>query len=81
MSRSRDPRAIERLADEELMVLVDENEPHAFEVFYDRHLLRQDGTASAAVPHLAGASAVLVTREPRGGSSQPTSAPLLRAPL
>ena len=37
MSRSRDPRAIERLADEELMVLVDENEPHAFEVFYDRH--------------------------------------------
>ena len=44
-------------------------------------VLRQDGTASAAVPHLAGASAVLVTREPRGGSSQPTSAPLLRAPL
>ncbi len=37
MSRSRDPRAIERLADEELMVLVDEKEPLAFEVFYDRH--------------------------------------------
>ncbi len=44
-------------------------------------VLRQDGTASAAVPRLAGASAVLVTREPRGGSSHPTSAPLLRAPL
>ncbi len=44
-------------------------------------VLRQDGTANAAVPDLAGAAAVLVTREPRGGSSQPTSAPLLRAPL
>jgi anti-sigma-K factor RskA len=44
-------------------------------------VLRDDGTANAAVPHLAGASAVLVTREPHGGSPQPTSRPLLRAPL
>ena len=44
-------------------------------------VLRQDGTANAAVPHLAGASAVLVTQEPHGGSKSPTSAPLLRAPL
>jgi RNA polymerase sigma-70 factor (ECF subfamily) len=32
-----DPRPVERLADEELMALVDEKEPGAFEVFYDRH--------------------------------------------
>jgi anti-sigma-K factor RskA len=44
-------------------------------------VLRQDGSASAAVPHLGEATAVLVTREPRGGSDQPTSAPLLRATL
>jgi RNA polymerase sigma-70 factor (ECF subfamily) len=37
MTRSRDPRAIERLADEELMALVDGKDPAAFEVFYDRH--------------------------------------------
>jgi len=44
-------------------------------------VLRGDGTASAAVPHVEGASAVLVTREPHGGSPHPTSAALLRAPL
>ena len=44
-------------------------------------VLRRDGTAAAAVPNLAGATAVLVTREPRGGSPQPTSKPLLRAPV
>ena len=45
-------------------------------------VLRRDGTAAAAVPGpLAGVKAVLVTREPRGGSQQPTSPPLLRAPL
>jgi RNA polymerase sigma-70 factor (ECF subfamily) len=32
-----DPRPIERLADEELMALVDGKDPAAFEVFYDRH--------------------------------------------
>jgi RNA polymerase sigma-70 factor (ECF subfamily) len=37
MGRRHDQRAIERLADEELMVLVDEKDPAAFEVFYDRH--------------------------------------------
>jgi anti-sigma-K factor RskA len=43
---------------------------------------RRDRTADAAVPGpLDGADAVLVTREPRGGSRQPTSPPLLRADL
>jgi anti-sigma-K factor RskA len=43
---------------------------------------RRDHTAEAAVPGpLEGADAVLVTREPRGGSRRPTSQPLLRAEL
>ena len=43
---------------------------------------RRDRTADAAVPGpLDDADAVLVTREPRGGSRQPTSPPLLRADL
>ena len=43
---------------------------------------RRDGTAEAAVPEsLDNADAVLVTREPRGGSRAPTSPPLLRADL
>jgi anti-sigma-K factor RskA len=43
---------------------------------------RRDRSAEAAVPsHLDGADAVLVTREPRGGSRQPTSAPLLSVNL
>jgi anti-sigma-K factor RskA len=43
---------------------------------------RSDRTADAAVPNdLNGADAVLVTKEPRGGSSQPTSAPLLSVKL
>jgi RNA polymerase sigma-70 factor (ECF subfamily) len=37
MGRRGDARAIERLADEELMVLVGEKDPAAFAVFYDRH--------------------------------------------
>jgi anti-sigma-K factor RskA len=45
-------------------------------------VLRRDGTADAAIPGpLEGASAVLVTREPRGGSQAPTSPPLLEATL
>ncbi|MGH2951677.1 MAG: anti-sigma factor, partial [Geminicoccales bacterium] len=45
-------------------------------------VLRRDGTADAAVPGtLEGAASVLVTREPRGGSRQPTGPPLLEAPL
>ncbi|HYY73411.1 MAG TPA: sigma-70 family RNA polymerase sigma factor, partial [Solirubrobacterales bacterium] len=31
------PGTLERLADEELMTLVDRKDPDAFEVFYDRH--------------------------------------------
>ena len=43
---------------------------------------RRDHTADAAVPNdLSGADAVLVTKEPRGGSRQPTSAPLLSVKL
>ena len=43
---------------------------------------RRDRSGEAAVPgSLDGADAVLVTREPRGGSPQPTSPPLLRAEL
>jgi anti-sigma-K factor RskA len=43
---------------------------------------RRDRTAEAAVAgSLDGADAVLVTREPRGGSQRPTSPPLLRANL
>jgi anti-sigma-K factor RskA len=45
-------------------------------------VLSADGSAEAAVPGpLNGADAVLVTREPRGGSQQPTTEPLLEAPL
>ncbi len=41
-----------------------------------------DGTASASIPrNLNGAERVLVTIEPRGGSQQPTSAPLVSVPL
>lgn len=43
---------------------------------------RANGSASAAIPkHLDGARAVLVTIEPRGGSEEPTSAPLVSVPL
>jgi len=62
-----------------------------YEVWVDRagvmepasvFVLNRDRTAEAAVPGpLAGADAVLVTREPRGGSQQPTNPPLLRAAL
>jgi hypothetical protein len=45
-------------------------------------VLSSDGTAEAAVPGpLDDADAVYVTREPRGGSRQPTTDPLLSAPL
>jgi anti-sigma-K factor RskA len=45
-------------------------------------VLGMDGGAEAAVPGpLAGADAVFVTAEPRPGSHQPTTEPLLEAPL
>jgi anti-sigma factor RsiW len=45
-------------------------------------VLNSDGTAEAAVPGpFDGASAVYVTREPMGGSRQPTTDPLLQAPV
>lgn len=45
-------------------------------------VLRRDGSADAAIPGpLEGASGVLVTREPRGGSQAPTNPPLLEATL
>jgi hypothetical protein len=43
---------------------------------------RRNHSADAAVPgQLNGADAVLVTKEPRGGSRRPTSAPLLSVQL
>lgn len=36
----------------------------------------QDGTASATIDDMHGVTAVMVTAEPRGGSVQPTSAPI-----
>ena len=45
-------------------------------------VLNRDGSAEAAVPgSLAGADAVLVTREPHGGSAQPTTPAVLQASL
>ncbi len=45
-------------------------------------VLGRDGSGDAAIPGpLEGADAVLVTKEPRGGSRQPTSPPLLEARL
>jgi anti-sigma-K factor RskA len=45
-------------------------------------VLEGDGTASAAIPEsLDDAEAVLVTAEPRPGSEQPTTEPLLQATL
>jgi RNA polymerase sigma-70 factor (ECF subfamily) len=37
MRSKRHPAALDRLADEELMTLVDRKDPEAFEAFYDRH--------------------------------------------
>jgi RNA polymerase sigma-70 factor (ECF subfamily) len=37
MTPKANPAELERLADEDLMVLVDTKDPNAFEVFYDRH--------------------------------------------
>jgi anti-sigma-K factor RskA len=43
---------------------------------------RRDGTASAAIPHqLDGADLVMVTVEPRGGSRQPSSSPIVNVAL
>ncbi|HKT83841.1 MAG TPA: anti-sigma factor [Solirubrobacterales bacterium] len=36
----------------------------------------QDGTASATIDDMTGVTTVMVTAEPRGGSVQPTSAPI-----
>jgi len=45
-------------------------------------VLSAEGTAEAAIPGpLTGGQAIYVTREPRGGSQQPTTKPVLQAPL
>ncbi|MEK6251573.1 MAG: anti-sigma factor [Actinomycetota bacterium] len=42
----------------------------------------RNGKATAAIPHhLDGANAVMVTVEPRGGSKQPSSSPVVSVPL
>jgi anti-sigma-K factor RskA len=44
--------------------------------------VRHDGSASTAIPHqLSGADMVMVSLEPRGGSKQPTSKPLVTVDL
>src|SRR5205809_3194150 len=50
MGPPRDSRPPERLADEELMALVDGKDPAAFEVFYDRH----GGAAYSLAHRIAG---------------------------
>lgn len=61
----------------ELWVLKD-GRAHAQSVFS----VERDGSASAALrDSLAGARAVLVTREPEGGSAGPSEQPVLRVPL
>ncbi len=45
-------------------------------------VLSGDGSAEVAVaPPLHGGQALYVTREPSGGSRQPTTRPVLQAPL
>ena len=41
----------------------------------------RSGTATASIPDLGGVSAVLVSTEPSGGSSQPTTAPVITVPI
>lgn len=57
----RRPRKIERLADEELMSLIGEKDPEAFEVLYDRH----GGVAYSLAYRMVGArdAAEEVTQE------------------
>ena len=40
-----------------------------------------DGTARATIDDMEGVSTVMVTAEPRGGSAQPTSAPIASVPI
>lgn len=42
---------------------------------------RRDGTATASIPDLAGVDAVMVSAEPRGGSEQPTTTPVITVSL
>src|SRR5581483_6101525 len=44
------PAALDRLADEDLMTLVDRKDPDAFEAFYDRH----GGAAYSLAQRIAG---------------------------
>jgi anti-sigma-K factor RskA len=41
----------------------------------------QDGTASATIDDMEGVKTVMVTAEPRGGSVQPTGAPIVSVPI
>lgn len=84
--------AMQRLANEDLMTLVDRKDPLAFEVFYERRggemepltsfRPRRDGTDEVVLAEaLNGAEAVLVTEEPRRVGASPSTAPVLRASL
>jgi anti-sigma-K factor RskA len=43
--------------------------------------VHRDGTGAAGIPGLEGAEEVMVSAEPRGGSAQPSSMPVLRTRL
>jgi anti-sigma factor RsiW len=44
-------------------------------------IVDRNGAGATTIPDVDGASRVMVTREPRGGSDSPTTAPLLQATL
>jgi hypothetical protein len=44
-------------------------------------IVDRSGKGATTIPDVDGAEQVMVTREPRGGSVQPTTAPVLRASL
>lgn len=44
-------------------------------------IVDRNGAGATTIPDVEDADQVMVTREPRGGSDQPTTAPLLRASL
>ena len=44
-------------------------------------IVDRNGVGTTTIPRVEGADRVMVTREPRGGSDRPTTAPLLQASL
>jgi anti-sigma factor RsiW len=44
-------------------------------------IVDRTGRGAAAIPGVSGAQELMITREPPGGSTKPSTAPILRAPL